>query len=88
MLDGVIGRVVGGFEFAVGAMGGVGLMMEAAVGQWPAQALVKKEGEQSGLDAFSGQAVGRAGALALEQAVAFEFAQVIAELIKGVGLFG
>ena len=54
----MIGAVVGGFEFAGGAMGGVGRMMETAVGQWTAQALVKEQEEQGNLDAFYGQAVG------------------------------
>ncbi len=58
LLDGAMGAVVGGFEFAGGAMGGVGAMMETAVGQGTAQAFVKENEEQGNLDAFDGQAVG------------------------------
>ena len=44
----------------------VGLVVEAAVGQWAAEALVKEEEEQSDLEAFRGELVGVAGAVAFQ----------------------
>jgi hypothetical protein len=44
-LDGRIGTVIGGFEPAVGTVLRVWLVMEAAVGERPAQALVEEEEE-------------------------------------------
>ena len=37
LIDGLVGAVVGGFELAVWAMFCIGLVVEAAVGEWPAQ---------------------------------------------------
>ena len=36
LIDGLVGAVVGGFELAVWAIFCVGLVVEAAVGEWPA----------------------------------------------------
>jgi hypothetical protein len=43
LLDGFVSLVVGGFQFRVGLVGRMGLVVESAVGQWPTQTLVKKE---------------------------------------------
>ena len=48
----------GGFEPAVGTVLRVWLVMEAAVGERPAEALVEEQEEQGHLDAFLREAVG------------------------------
>ena len=48
--------------------------METAVGEGAAEPFVEEEEEQRYLDAFGGEAVGVAGAVTLEQAVALELA--------------
>ena len=58
MLDGVVGAVISGFEAAVGTVGWVWPVMEAAVGKRSAEALVEEQEEQGDLDAFLGQAIG------------------------------
>ena len=42
LIDGLVGAVVGGFELAVWAMFCVGLVVEAAVGEWSAQTFVEQ----------------------------------------------
>ena len=42
MLDRPIGLVIGDFE-AVGPVIGMGLVVEATVGDWPAEALVEEQ---------------------------------------------
>src|SRR6516165_8573882 len=81
LLDGFVGAVVGGFEFAGRLVLGVGTVVEAAVGEWAAQAFVEEQEEERDLNAFGGETIGVAGAVALQQSVAFELAQVVAELI-------
>src|SRR5208337_1479053 len=51
-LDGGIGAVIGGFEPAVWTVLRVRPVMEAAVGEGAAQALVEEEEEQGDLDAL------------------------------------
>ena len=51
-LDGGIGAVIGCFETAVGTAPWVRPVMEAAVGERSAQALVEEQEEQGHLDAF------------------------------------
>jgi hypothetical protein len=46
VLDGRVGLVVSGFEFAVGAVRWVGLMVETAVGERAAEALVEEQEQQ------------------------------------------
>ena len=79
--------MVGGFQFAVRSAGRVGFVVEAAVGQRAAESLVKEQKEQRDLHAFGGETVGVATAIAFQQAVPFELAQVVAELVQPV-LFG
>jgi hypothetical protein len=45
LLNGFVGAVVGGFEFAVRLMIDVGAMVKAAVGEWSAEAFVEEEKE-------------------------------------------
>ena len=77
--------MIGGFEFAVRAVGRIGLVMEAAVGQGTAQAFVKEQEQEGDLDALGGEPIGVAAAVAFEQSVAFEFAQIVAKLVQSVG---
>ena len=65
----------------------VRFVVEAAVGQRAAESLVKEQKQQRDLHAFGGETVGVAAAIAFQQAVAFELAQVVAELVQPV-LFG
>ena len=57
-MDGGVGAVIGGFEPAVGPMLRVWPVMEAAVGERPAEALMEEEEEQRHLDAFLREPVG------------------------------
>ena len=51
-LDGGVGAVIGCFETAVGTAPWVRPVMEAAVGERSAEALVEEQEEQGHLDAF------------------------------------
>jgi hypothetical protein len=51
-LDGFVGAVAGGFEFAGRLVSGVGAVMEAAVGERAAESLVEEQEEQRHLDPF------------------------------------
>ena len=68
--------LIRGFPFAVGAVLRIGPVVEAAVGQRSAEALVEEQQQERNLHAFVGETVGIAAAVAFEEAVAFEFAQV------------
>ena len=63
-------------------------MVEAAVGEWAAEALVEEQEQQRNLKAFGAEAIGIASAVAFEQAMTFPFAKVVAELIHAVGFGG
>ena len=69
-------------------MGGIGAVVEAAVGQGTAKALVEEEEQECDLEAFGGEAVGIAAAVALEERVAFQLAQMVAELVQAIGFGG
>ncbi len=88
LLNGAIGFVVGGFDWAAGFEGFVGSVMEQRVGQWPTDALVEQDEHECGFDPLIGEAVGIASSDAFEQAMGFQFAQVIAELGEGIGFGG
>src|SRR5689334_10358920 len=88
LLNGFVGAVVGGFEFAVGLVTGVGGMVEAAVGEWAAEPFVEEQKEQGDLYPFCGETVGVAGSVTLQLPVGFELAQVVAELGQAVGSLG
>jgi thiamine biosynthesis lipoprotein ApbE len=51
-LDSDVGAVIGGFEPAVGTVLRVWLVMEAAVGERPTEALVEEQEEEGDLDAL------------------------------------
>ena len=78
--------MVGELEFAVRPVAGIGLVMEATVGQRAAELLVEEEEQECDLHAFGGEPVSVAGTITFEQAVTFEFAQIVAELIETVSL--
>jgi len=67
---------------------GVGAVVKAAVRKRAAKPFVEEQKEQGNLNPFWGETVGVAGAVALQQAVAFELTQVVAELIEAVGAVG
>ena len=56
--------------------------MEAAVGEWAAEALVEEQEEERDVNAFCREAVSVAAAIAFQQPVSFELAQVVAELVQ------
>jgi hypothetical protein len=58
LLDGSVGAVIGGFEAAMRLVAGVGLVVEAAVGEGAAEAFVKEEEEQRDLASLWGETVG------------------------------
>jgi len=60
--------------------------MEAAVGERAAQALVKEQEQEGNVHACGGELVGVAGTVAFQQTVAFEFAQIVAELVQPVSI--
>src|SRR6266436_1226880 len=66
----------------------VGAVVEAAVGEWAAESFVEEQEEQRNLNPLGGETVGVAGAVALQQTVAFELAQVVAQLVEAVGAVG
>ena len=86
-MDGSISVMIGDFQLAMGSMGGVWSVVKAAVSKWTAQALVEEQKQKSDLEAFAGQAIGVSCSVTFEQAVAFEFAQVVSKLVQSVGLF-
>ena len=65
MLNGCIGAVVDGFEFAGRLVSGVGAVVKSAVGEGSAEPFVAEQQEQRDLDAFRGEPVGIARAVAL-----------------------
>jgi hypothetical protein len=62
--------------------------MEAAVGERAAETFVEEKERQRDVNAFRRQAVGIAPAIALQQTMAFEFAQIVPELVESVGFRG
>ena len=78
--------MVGGLEPAFGSVFGIGLMMEAAVGEGTAKPLVKEEEQEGNLHAFGGEAVGVAGPITLQQIVPLELAQIVAQLVQAIAL--
>jgi hypothetical protein len=56
-------------------------------GCWPAvhRTLVEEEKQQGDVDTFGGEPVAVVGTVALKQAVAFEFTQIVTELVESIG---
>jgi hypothetical protein len=59
-------------------------MMKAAVSEGSAQPFMKEEKEQGDLNSFPGEAVGVVGSVTLQQAMAFELAQIVAQLVETI----
>src|SRR5215471_12311840 len=85
-LDCCIGTMIGRLEPAIGSALRVGPVVEAAVGERTAQALMKEEEQQSNLDAFCREAVGIVSSVPLQQAVSLELAQIVAQLVQAIAL--
>src|ERR1700745_3831318 len=81
-LDRCIGTMIGRLESAIGSALSVGLVVEAAVGEGTAQALVKEEEQESDVDAFCRQAVGIARSVPPQQAVSLQLAEIVAQLAE------
>src|SRR5258708_21178818 len=64
---------------------GIRLMVEPAVGQWPAEAFVEEQEQERHLHTFGGEVVGIAGAVALQEPMPFQLAEIVAELVQPVG---
>ncbi len=75
VLDGLVGFVISGFQLAVGPVGGSGLWWKRLLARRSAEALVEEQEQEGDVNAFGGQAVGVAAAIALEQPVPFELAR-------------
>jgi hypothetical protein len=58
VLNGVISLVVGGLEWCLGLVFGVGSVMKEAVGEGTADALVEEEEQESNSDALVSQPIG------------------------------
>ena len=80
--------MVGGFELAGRLVMGVGAVVEAAVGERAAEAFVEEQKKQGDLNPLGGETVGVAGAVTLQQPVALQLAQVVAQLVEAVGAVG
>jgi hypothetical protein len=76
--------VIRGLEFAVRTVCGIGREVKAAVGEGAAQAFVKEEEQKRHLDALCGELIRVATAIAFEQAMAFQFAQIVTKLVQPV----
>jgi hypothetical protein len=81
VLNGRVSLMVSRFEFAVGPVRWVRLVMETAVGQGSTEAFVKEKKQECDLDPFGGELVRVSGAIPFQQPVAFKFAQIVTELI-------
>ena len=75
LLDGFVRPVIGGLEFGIGSISRIGFVVKAAVGQRATETLVEEKEEQRDINALGGEAVAVAGAIALKQAMTFEFSQ-------------
>jgi dienelactone hydrolase len=84
-LDGVVGAVVGGFEFAGRLVSGGGAVMETAVGDGAAEPFVEQEEEQRYLDAFPAPSASRANLQSAARNPGVHHAFDVAQLKPGRG---
>jgi hypothetical protein len=84
-LDRFVGTVIGRFKLAVGSVLGLGLMMKAAIGDGSAQPFMREEKDQGDLNPFRREAIGVAGTVTLQQGMAFDLAQIVAQLVETIG---
>jgi hypothetical protein len=75
---------VGGFEAPVGSALGLGSMMKAAISEGSGAAVYQEEKSRATTIPFvvSGR---RRGSITLQQGVAFELAQIVAQLVATIG---
>ena len=73
--------MIRGLQLAVRAVVGIRAAMKAAIGERAAEPLVEKQEQQGDIDAFGGETVGIALAVALDQAMALQLAKIVAELV-------
>jgi len=88
ILDSLVGFVIRSLQFAVRAVVRIGPMVKTTVGERTAQTFVKEEEEQGDLDTLCCELIGIAAAIAFQQAMAFQFAQIVAKLVQSVGFRG
>jgi hypothetical protein len=84
LLDCLVGLVISKLEFAVWRAGRVGLMVEAAVSEGTAESFMEEQKQERNVNAFGGESVGVAAAIALRKAMAFQLPQIVAELVESV----
>ena len=58
------------------------------MGQRAAETFVKKQEQEGDVDTFGGELIRITAAIAFEQTVAFEFAQIVAKLVQPVTFGG
>jgi hypothetical protein len=80
--------VIRRFELAVWRVHRIWLVVEAAVGERAAESLVEEQKQERNVNAFGRQSVGVAAAIALQKAMAFQLAQIVAELVESVRFRG
>ena len=85
-MNGGVCFLIGSLQFGNRGVGLGGFAMEEAIGQGSADALMEENEHEGDANAFVGEAVGIAVAVALEQGMGFEFAKVVAKLGEGVAL--
>src|SRR5580692_4134730 len=80
----------GGRRLRAGCLADVGVwpVVEATVGERSAQALMEEQEEQCDLNPLGGKKVGVARAVALQESVPLEFAQIVAKLVEAVSIGG
>ena len=84
----LVGPVVGGLEAAVGSVLRIGSMVKAAVGKGTTEPFMEEQKQHRDLNTLQGEAVGVTVAVALQQPMALELSQIVAELIEAVGFIG
>ena len=84
----LVGPVVGGLEAAVGSVLRIGSMVKAAVGKGTTEPFMEEQKQHRDLNTLQGEAVGVTVAVALQQPMALELSQIVAELVEAVGFIG
>jgi hypothetical protein len=81
-------REMSRFEATVWRVVGTRAVVEAAVGDRPAEPFVEEQEQQSDLETFRGETVSVTGTVTLDQFMPLEFAQVVAQLVRAVSSLG
>jgi hypothetical protein len=80
--------VIRGFELAVWRVRRIWLVVEAAIGEGAAESFMEEQKQERNVNAFGRQPVGVATAITLQKAMAFQLAQILAELVESVRFRG